>query len=265
MGVAVSLPKRAMQLEIHVDTFVFVQLLYIVSAKIHVLLMTRGCLASILSAMELDRWTLDHGNGKGRTASPPAHFTIYFGYGSNLWLHQMKMRCPTSRYMGIARLNGYRWIINERGYANVVEVASPPEPRTPTNVPTTNVSYGLVYELKPRDEANLDANEGVPVAYTKEMLEVDFWPLASDGGAIDVRKTPQKQVMLVYLNRGMVEDDKPKKEYIYRMNMGIVDAIKSGVPQEYVDQSLRTFIPEESDEHEHGVAEKQALKFEDEI
>jgi hypothetical protein len=47
--------------------------------------------------------------------------TLYFGYGSNLWLHQMQLRCPTSQYLGVARLPNYRWIINDRGYANVVE------------------------------------------------------------------------------------------------------------------------------------------------
>lgn len=50
-----------------------------------------------------------------------ANATLYFGYGSNLWKHQMVQRCPTSKYLGIARLNDYRWIINERGYANVVQ------------------------------------------------------------------------------------------------------------------------------------------------
>ncbi|KAK5013992.1 hypothetical protein LTR60_003581 [Cryomyces antarcticus] len=57
---------------------------------------------------------------------PDSNMTLYFGYGSNLWLHQMARRCPDSTYKGIARLEGHRWIINKRGYANVVAVASVP-------------------------------------------------------------------------------------------------------------------------------------------
>ncbi|KAL9584321.1 MAG: hypothetical protein Q9203_004702, partial [Teloschistes exilis] len=41
--------------------------------------------------------------------------TLYFAYGSNLWLHQMSLRCPSSVYVGVARLPNYRWIINARG------------------------------------------------------------------------------------------------------------------------------------------------------
>ncbi|TKA64306.1 hypothetical protein B0A49_08227 [Cryomyces minteri] len=55
-----------------------------------------------------------------------SNMTLYFGYGSNLWLHQMARRCPDSTYKGIARLDGHRWIINKRGYANVVSVPSVP-------------------------------------------------------------------------------------------------------------------------------------------
>lgn len=109
--------------------------------------------------------------------------TIYFGYGSNLWLHQMALRCPTSRYLGVARLNGYKWIINSRGYANVVEVASSAASNYDDEV------YGLVYRLEEEDEERLDRNEGVPEAYTKEDLTCDFW--VSEGEKwVDVTKKP---------------------------------------------------------------------------
>lgn len=132
--------------------------------------------------------------------------TIYFGYGSNLWLHQMDLRCPTSEYLGIARLNGYKWIINDRGYANVVQVSnhSTTEDTDEANKGSKeyeHVVFGLVYSLKEEDEKRLDKNEGVPVAYTKEDLPCDFWP--SHGGKwVDVSKKPsKKEDMLVYIDR----------------------------------------------------------------
>lgn len=185
--------------------------------------------------------------------------TLYFGYGSNLWQHQMRMRCPTSQYLGIARLDNYRWIINSRGYANVVQVESPSA--TPSY---SNVVYGLVYSLQPSDEDQLDMNEGVPYAYTKETLQVSFWAKEKEGVPIDTHKKPEKRDMLVYIDRERVTNDKPKEEYIYRMNMGIHDAIEEGVPEEYVNEVMRRFIPPEHEEKLRQQAMQQALAFKDE-
>ena len=195
------------------------------------------------------------------TGSMLGHATPYFGYGSNLWLHQMEVRCPDSKYMGVARLNGYRWMINQRGYANVVQISEVAEAK----VPTTNVSYGLVFSLQETDEQRLDGNEGVPIAYTKEYLSTEFWPAPKDGKPVNLTSTPESKELLVYINRDMTQDDEPKREYIYRMNMGIKDAVKAGVPQDYVNKVLRKFIPEKDDGDVQDVAKKQALEFQEEI
>ena len=182
--------------------------------------------------------------------------TIYFGYGSNLWKDQMIKRCPTSEYLGIARLNGYRWLINNRGYANVVQPKKSDESEN-------DVVWGLVYSLEAEDEERLDVNEGVPYAYTKEMLTVDYWP-ASNGSKPNTTADAVEKMMLVYIDRKRTKADKPKKEYIYRMNMGIKDAVTEGMPQEYVDEVMRRFIPDEEDEGAKALAQKQAVLFEDE-
>lgn len=31
--------------------------------------------------------------------------TLYFAYGSNIWIDQMNRRCPESKYIGIAKLH----------------------------------------------------------------------------------------------------------------------------------------------------------------
>ncbi|GAB7339859.1 hypothetical protein MBLNU457_6392t1 [Dothideomycetes sp. NU457] len=190
--------------------------------------------------------------------------TIYLGYGSNLWQAQMNRRCPTSEYLGVGRLDGYRWMINERGYANVVNTSEPAERVPASNVTITNISYGLVYSLQPKDEEGLDINEGVPIAYEKEYLSADFWPVRKDGKVIDVQDQPEKVDMLVYINRKQVTDSKPKDEYVYRMNMGIKDATKEGVPKEYVDKTMRPFIPYEDYNEVREVADQKALSLKDE-
>jgi len=187
------------------------------------------------------------------TPFPSPSPTLYFGYGSNLWLHQMSLRCPTSAYRGLARLPSYRWIINARGYANVVSSNS-----------TSDVVWGMVYALQPSDEARLDRNEGVPEAYTKEILTIDFWP--SDGvKAVDVSAEPERKGMLVYVDRKRVEESVAKEEYVYRMNMGIRDAVALGVPRAYVEGVMRRFIPDGEGRGEvEEKSREQALEFEDE-
>jgi len=180
--------------------------------------------------------------------------TLYFGYGSNLWLHQMSLRCPTSKYIGVARLPKYRWIINSRGYANIVASASSDE------------VYGLVYSLTPSDEAQLDINESVPDAYAKEIMRAKLW-VSKVGEPVDVAAGGTGEAaadLLVYIDRHRTVDDAPKQEYIHRMNMGIKDALKRGVPEEYVDQVIRRFIPKQCESGMEELANRQALRFEDE-
>ncbi|KAF2996675.1 hypothetical protein E8E13_004306 [Curvularia kusanoi] len=166
---------------------------------------------------------------------PPQPGTLYFGYGSNLWLHQMAQRCPTSSYLGVARLGNYTWQINTRGYANVV-----PSPSTNSSSSTTTTSephnysnevYGLVYSLLPSDEQHLDINEGVPIAYVKAHLRCEFWPGTLEDRVNASEPAPESREMLVYIDHKRTSPGKPREEYVYRMNEGIRDAVALGVPE----------------------------------
>ena len=235
----------------------------------------------------------------------------------------MNLRCPFSHYLGVARLNSYKWIINDRGYANIVEIedsdtkkaatattASVSWELAPKNARTTTTAevrqansdkketetekekqnkgddderdystevYGLVYSLTASDEAQLDINEGVPIAYTKEYLTCDFWvdrefhpsnnpttsstnPLPtllinSSSSSHDNSTTPKphridtthppttRTKMLIYIDRIRTIPSTPREEYIYRMNRGISDALGKGVPEGYVEHVMRSYIP----------------------
>ncbi|KAK0632969.1 hypothetical protein B0T14DRAFT_49155 [Immersiella caudata] len=162
---------------------------------------------------------------------------IYFGYGSNLWQDQMARRCPLSPFTGVGRLTGYQWIINSRGYANIVKTGS-----------DTDEVWGLIYELPPEDEARLDINEGVPYAYEKRMVKVEFWTK----GSIPVP--------------GELPAPEKADEYVHRMNEGIRDALKEGVPARYIGEVVRAYIPveKEADDRAKALALKQAVSFIDE-
>lgn len=193
-----------------------------------------------------------HALGKLADRRPTKH---YFAYGSNLHLKQMKRRCPNSKYIGHARLRNYRWQINERGYANVIEAEG-------------HCVDGLVYEIDGRDEAKLDINEGVSKnAYTKHHMTVQLhranaalyrrptsWIVNKGGPAKVCRlakvQTPTTQYLhweqevLVYISLNYIEDSAPKDEYVDRINLGLADAKVLGIEDDYVRNCIRPFIPE---------------------
>ena len=88
----------------------------------------------------------------------------------------MARRCPgSSPPVALALLKGYRWLINQRGYANVVYTGSIPHMSTAATsaLPTSedeasayymNSTWGLLYELSPQDETLLDGYEGVDLS-----------------------------------------------------------------------------------------------------
>ncbi len=107
--------------------------------------------------------------------------TIYFAYGSNLDPRQMALRCPGSRAKGTAALKGWRFLINERGYATIEKA------------PTAEV-HGQLWILTPEDEAALDEYESVDEGnYRKEVLKVHQGDVEVDSMVyIDHRLKPGK-------------------------------------------------------------------------
>lgn len=183
------------------------------------------------------------------------------------------------------RLKGFRWIIYQRGFANIVEVDSHDDEKEEKGKEGDyrNQVWGMMYSLEEEDEKLLDEREGVPVAYRKEWIECEFWTVPEaatssssssalsrggeeevgkneDGSTLeeekkkrkpaDITKRPGKEKMLVYINREMTDEGEIRKEYISRMNCGIKDAVKEGLPREYVEQVLRRWIPADGEEGE---------------
>lgn len=88
--------------------------------------------------------------------------TVYFGYGRNTDVDEMRRRCARSELLGVGRLDGWRFSITTRGYATVVE-----EP--------DGEVHGLVWALTDADLAALDDKEGVAVGtYHRVRTEVSL-------------------------------------------------------------------------------------------
>ena len=169
---------------------------------------------------------------KSAVSPDAAAATIYFGFGSNICKGQVKTRCPTSEYLGIARLPGYRWFIAALGGANIIKGSEDDE------------VWGMAYRLQPRDEEALDILERVPTHFVKEIIEAQLWEPAGDGRPADpTTQAPREVGVLVYISHERTAVGQPRAEYVVRMNRAIVDALKEGIPSAYVDNVLRKSIP----------------------
>ena len=99
----------------------------------------------------------------------------------------MALRCPGSQAKGTAVLEGWRFLINERGYATIEED------------PTAEV-HGQIWLLTPEDEAALDEYESVDVGnYRKAVLKVQ-----QGGGEVD---------SMVYIDHRL-KPGKPQQDYL---------------------------------------------------
>jgi len=85
---------------------------------------------------------------------------LYFAYGSNMCADRMARRCPAAREQGIARLAGWRVILNSRGVATLVPDAG-------------SDCIGVLYTLTPACVMKLDGFEGVADGhYRRQHLPV---------------------------------------------------------------------------------------------
>ncbi|RGP69943.1 hypothetical protein FLONG3_7600 [Fusarium longipes] len=178
---------------------------------------------------------------------------LYFAYGSNLSTKQMRKRCPHSTPVGLAYLKGWKWIINHRGYANVVQPFVDSDDDTPDAESNKQLTvrakekaamreesedgvYGLLYLVPPADEERLDGYEGVPWAYNKFKVDVK-WANAT-GDEDNTLKA------LIYIDDMRVDEYEYRLEgeYVDRMEEGIRDAIEDwGLDEEYVNKVMRRF------------------------
>ena len=88
----------------------------------------------------------------------------YFAYGSNIVATHMHRRCPAAHAIGMARLDGWRFIINQEDYATIV-----PDPSA--------YVLGVLWALTSACEATLDDYEEIATGlYTKAYLEIQGTP-----------------------------------------------------------------------------------------
>lgn len=192
---------------------------------------------------------------------------LYFAYGSNLSVVQMRQRCEndteqSSRPVAVAYLPSWRWQINQRGYANVIPCRGFDQPPADTGTDIGPGVYGVLYDMTEADERVMDRYEDVDLNHSNLPSTNDVWPIGmrpkEQGNGdynkwyLDVRIVKRllpgldlraSERVLVYVDEPMVIDSQPRTEYIGRINRGLEESVPLGIPQEWVDEVVRKFIP----------------------
>jgi gamma-glutamylcyclotransferase (GGCT)/AIG2-like uncharacterized protein YtfP len=78
---------------------------------------------------------------------------LYFAYGSNLDFAQMRQRCPSAQFVGIAKLPEYKLDFTRRSRQRECGVSD-------VVVSPGNAVWGAVYEITEIDFGRLDQTEG---------------------------------------------------------------------------------------------------------
>lgn len=137
----------------------------------------------------------------------------YFAYGSNMDCKQMAERCPGTWLVGPGLLRGYRFLINSRGVATVVQDEEA-------------ITWGVVWKITEADRKTLDEKEGVRFGtYSPKHVQIEL----SDS---------QICSCLIYLASNN-SPGKPRNNYLERI---IRWAEQHGLPQDYIDQEIRPWL-----------------------
>lgn len=148
---------------------------------------------------------------------------LYFSYGFNMNLTEMRKKCPKAKVVGVGCVAGYRLAFFEHSvvWDSAMETIFP-DPAAET--------WGVLYELNQSEWEELDCFEDVRMdgtgAYFHYPVEV-----------IDAGRQPK--AANVYLKARWGTGGLPSAEY---MNVVIAGAREQGLPEDYIQhlQSLET-------------------------
>ena len=142
---------------------------------------------------------------------------LYLAYGSNLNKQQMQVRCPESKVVGTAYIEGYRLLFKGSRTGSYFTIEKQKGRRVPVGV----------WAVSKRDELHLDFYEGYPSFYYKKNLKVR---LTETGEEVDA---------FVYIMDEERPLGLPSKDYVRVCKQGYDDF---GFDKAYVEQAIEDTI-----------------------
>lgn len=149
---------------------------------------------------------------------------LYFAYGSNMNLTQMKCRCPAAALKGHVRLEDYRLEFCGKGQRYGVATIIPEK---------GEIVEGVLWAITPECERSLDGYEGYPYLYGKECLLVKD----THGDVIEV--------MAYTMNA-------PYREYLVHPSQAYLEGILTGCRQNGIQTESVIEAADRSHEEENA-------------
>lgn len=139
---------------------------------------------------------------------------LYFAFGSNMNLPQMKKRCPGSKLVSTATLEEFRFVYDGESarWGGAVGNVVPSKDHNVT---------GALFEVNDSDLASLDQYEGFPVRYKRKEM-----PVTKESG---------ERIMAILYYREGEEEGLPSEAYRKAVMEG---ARQCGVPESYISKYL---------------------------
>lgn len=147
---------------------------------------------------------------------------LYFAYGSNMDWDQMRERCPSARFVGVAKLPGHRLAFSRRSRKRNCGVADAVEDQG-------SDVWGVVYEIDDQDIARLDVAEGYSPGRAKNAYRREERHVFVDGA----KSTPLS--VAVYFAIPEENPSLPNEDYKSQILKG---ANHWHLPQEYIRDVL---------------------------
>ncbi len=147
---------------------------------------------------------------------------LYFAYGSNMDWDQMRDRCPSARFVGVAKLPGHKLAFSRRSTKRNCGVADAVADQG------TSV-WGIVYEVDDRDVGRLDAAEGYSPGRAKNAYRREERHVFVDG------EESKSLTAAVYF--AIPEENPPRPNKAYKLQI-LKGANYWHLPQEYLRDVL---------------------------
>lgn len=162
---------------------------------------------------------------------------LYFGFASNLSPRSIQQRCPGSLYVGLAVLKGWKFVISEVGFGNIVPGAADDE------------VWGTLSFLTAQHEAALDKSEEIDWWHQKQKVKVRrVTPLKDSADSSGSQEGDGDKVeATTYIDVKRTGEGVISKEYLVWMRKAIEDGLQIGVPKSYVDKYMKKYLPENED------------------
>ena len=143
---------------------------------------------------------------------------LYFAYGSNMDWKQMKDRCPSTRFVGVAVLLDHSLAFTRKSERRGCGVADA--------VPTKDGKlWGVVYEISDMDVGKLDSNEGYrPGRAANSYLRRECMVFLDDN---------KNQPLTIWTYFAEREENPPLPSQKYK-NQIVNGARRWGLPEEYI-------------------------------